>query len=130
MIADTSFIIDLARQKKEAREKLQHLIDRRLILKLTVVTVFELWGGLYRARNYTKEARIIFEVISGKEILPLDELAARVSGKIDGILSRQGARIGTRDVLIAGIALTANEELVTRNIKHFSRVPGLKLESY
>ncbi len=32
--------------------------------------------------------------------------------------------------MIASIVLTANERLVTRNVKHFSQIPNLGLESW
>jgi tRNA(fMet)-specific endonuclease VapC len=34
------------------------------------------------------------------------------------------------DVLLAGIAVANDAVLVTRNLKHFSRTEGLKLESW
>ena len=38
--------------------------------------------------------------------------------------------IGDFDVLIAATALDAGILLVTGNVEHFQRVPGLELESY
>ena len=34
------------------------------------------------------------------------------------------------DCMIASIALLENEILLTRNTKHFTRISGLKVESY
>jgi hypothetical protein len=44
-----------------------------------------------------------------------------------GLLERSGAAIGMADSLIAGIVLSAGGDLLTRNRRHFERVPGLKL---
>lgn len=39
-------------------------------------------------------------------------------------------KIGRADLLIAGIALAHGATLVTRNLRHFRQVPGLKLENW
>lgn len=38
--------------------------------------------------------------------------------------------IGTQDLRIAALALTHDAVLLTRNARHFSRVPGLRFESW
>lgn len=38
--------------------------------------------------------------------------------------------INIEDIMLAGIALTHNESIITRNIKHFSKIEGLKIETY
>ena len=45
-------------------------------------------------------------------------------------LRARGQMIGDFDVLIAATALDAGIPLVTGNVEHFQRVPGLELESY
>lgn len=45
-------------------------------------------------------------------------------------LEAQGIPIGSHDMLIAAIALAYDLIVVTHNIKHFSRVEGLKVEDW
>ena len=45
-------------------------------------------------------------------------------------LRKEGIRIGAMDLRIAAIALTNDATVVTRNVAHFQKVPGLKLEDW
>lgn len=130
MIADTVFIVDLIRGRKKAWAKLQVLARRGISVDLTAITIFELWSGLSLVKDYKKEHKKVLEVISQKRILDFGTKSAKVAGEIDAKLKNKGLKIGTMDTMIAGIALTHNAKLLTRNIKHFSLIPRLKLEKY
>ena len=60
----------------------------------------------------------------------LDAVAAERAGEVDAHLLRQGAPIDPEDSMIAGIALASGEPLLTRNVRHFSRIAGLRIEEY
>jgi predicted nucleic acid-binding protein len=60
-------------------------------------------------------------------VLPLDRAAAEKAAEVRRKLDHTGQPIGMGDSLIAGIALTHNLPLLTRNRKHFERVANLKL---
>jgi predicted nucleic acid-binding protein len=47
-----------------------------------------------------------------------------------GRLEMEGRTISEIDALIASVALERDELLVTRNVRHFARVPGLRVETY
>ncbi len=46
------------------------------------------------------------------------------------MLALKGEPIGDLDTLIASIALTNRQILVTKNKAHFEKIPGLVVESY
>jgi type I restriction-modification system DNA methylase subunit len=64
------------------------------------------------------------------DILEFSIAASETFWKLSIDLKRNGTEIGDFDLLIASIALTYGETLLTRNVRHFSRVPGLAVESY
>jgi hypothetical protein len=63
-------------------------------------------------------------------MLPFEKSTARIFGMVVGDLEKQGLPISDMDALIASVALEHDELLVTRNVRHFERVRGLRVESY
>lgn len=62
-----------------------------------------------------------------REDLHLTRRAGLRGGTLLGELRRNGDAIGVRDAIQAGICLETGTTLVTRNVSHFERVPGLEL---
>jgi tRNA(fMet)-specific endonuclease VapC len=62
--------------------------------------------------------------------LPFDDASARAYGEIRAALSRAGTPIGPNDLMIASIALTNGLVLITRNVREFGRVAGLRTEDW
>jgi tRNA(fMet)-specific endonuclease VapC len=58
-------------------------------------------------------------------LLPFDQPAAELAGRIAGDLERIGQTIGVTDTMIAAIALEKGLELVTGNTSDFQRVQQL-----
>jgi tRNA(fMet)-specific endonuclease VapC len=129
-LADTSFLIDLMRGLAAARERRAALEAAGGPIGVPAIVVYELERGAEASRTPPAERARIRQVLSARPVLPLDEAAARAAGTIEGALRRQGVAIDPEDALIAGTALSRAEPLVTRNVRHFGRVPGLTLETY
>ena len=51
----------------------------------------------------------------------------RSFARLRGMLRRNGEMIGIGDLIIAATALEHERTLVTRNVRHFSRIPGLSI---
>jgi tRNA(fMet)-specific endonuclease VapC len=64
------------------------------------------------------------------EIVGFTKDTARIFGSVVGRLEQEGQAISDIDGLIASVALELGEPLVTRNPKHFDRVPALRVETY
>lgn len=68
------------------------------------------------------------ELLAQIIIVPLDETAAV---QFDRLRAVKGLRkIGRADLLIASIVLTHRATLVTRNVRHFRKVPGLTVTNW
>lgn len=60
-------------------------------------------------------------------LLPIDPQDALIAAEIRQDIEARGKPIGMADYLIAAVCLSSNCVLLTRNLKHFERIDGLKL---
>lgn len=120
VIADTDALIDfVARQGAHAQVRRLASAGR---LATTAVSAFELWRGCESDSDREGMRR----ALRGIPVYPLNDAAARRAAELWRELATN--RIGERDTLIAGIALAVGLPLLTSNVKHFQRVPGLRVE--
>ena len=65
------------------------------------------------------------QLLRPMQLLPFDRECAAHAAQIRAHLDAAGTPIGAHDLLIAAIALRHQATLVTRNVREFTRVPGL-----
>lgn len=125
---DTSVLVALIRKDQAALEGLKAEAKKGGVVSTTLVNLCELYAGAYGSTNPQKELRRVEELVSKFVLLELNEGAAKRYGMLvsDAALKREP--VGDFDLIIASIALEQNQKLVTRNVKHFSRIPGLEVE--
>lgn len=96
----------------------------------TSITVAELVYGAARRRNPRLSERIEQVIAEGGVVLPFDEAAAHVYGSLRLTLEQRGEPLAEPDLRIASIALAYELTMVTGNVRHFGRVPGLAVENW
>ena len=121
IVADTDVLIDFLAGKGEA-DAVEQLL-RRGALRTTVISRFELLSGAKSSRQLAR----VTQLLGGVPSLHLDDASADAAGEIRKALEATGKAIGMADSLIAGIVTTHNGTLLTRNRRHFERVPGMRL---
>ncbi len=122
IVADTDVLIDFLRGQGAGADRIALELEAGQ-LATTVVTRFELLAG---ARNERQRSAILV-LLEGLVTLPLDTAAADQAAQIRRSLQDEGRDIGMADSLIAGITVVRRGILLTRNRRHFDRVPGLAL---
>jgi tRNA(fMet)-specific endonuclease VapC len=128
MILDTTFLIDLLKSDKSAVAKAYELDNASDVVMTTAITVFELWQGVHDAPE--KEKQHVLALLESFGLESLDMTSAKDAGTIFDTLRRKGKEIDPEDCMIAGIARIRGEPLLTRNVKHFERIDGLKVTTY
>ncbi len=94
----------------------------------SAVVIGELFKGAFLSRQRDRHLRNIRDrVLLAVTPLPYDLAVARVFGRIQAALQDAGMPLADADAQIAATAIHHDLELVTGNIRHFSRVPGLKI---
>ncbi len=74
--------------------------------------------------------RIAQEVLPRVRVLPLTTAAAEKAGDLIAVLEARGNPIELEDILIGATAFVNRLTTVTRNVRHFDRIEGLKVESW
>ena len=128
-LLESSFLIDVMRNKQPALELLDSLEHREPALFVATPSIMELWAGALLSNRPDGEQRKIEELLDSLESAPLDAASAKRSAEVWTELSRKGVVIEAIDTMIAGIALSRGETVVTRD-EHYARVQGLKVLKY
>jgi len=127
---DTSVLVPLLRKEESALNRLRSEADRGSRVLTTVVSLCELYAGAYASRDPPKELKKVERLLSRLEILELTKQASRKYGELLNYPAIRTQPIGDFDLIIAAIALSAEEALSTRDPEHFGRVPGLVVEQW
>ncbi|MCE7939082.1 VapC toxin family PIN domain ribonuclease [bacterium] len=122
IVADTDVLIDFLADRNPGAGRVAIEIAAGQ-LYTTAVTRFELLAG---ARTDVQRVRVL-QLLGPLRVLALDTPAADAAAEVRRSLEAGGMSIGMADSLIAGIVLSQGGLLLTRNRRHFERVPGLKL---
>jgi tRNA(fMet)-specific endonuclease VapC len=62
--------------------------------------------------------------------LPITDEIIIQAADLYALLHQEGQLISDADILIAATALRHNLVMVTENVDHFRRIPGLRIESW
>ena len=134
LILDSSIVIAAERRGHTVLQILEQIQSNHgeIEIALSVVTIAELMHGAYRAKTEANRvARLAFieRLASDVPVHPVTIETARMVGRIEGQQAAQGIAIGFEDLAIGVTALQLGFDVATLNVRHFERIPGLKLVS-
>ena len=137
IILDTDHLSEFQKGTSSGRQLKDRLERCGEPIATTIISAEELLRGWLAAihREHDPERQIrgydrlgqLFRFFASWTVLPWDEAATAIFGQ----LKQRKLRIGTMDLKIASITLThGGATLVTRNLRDFQVVPGLRVEDW
>ena len=97
---------------------------------ISSITLSELLYGVSKSSKPEQNQIALSQFVAPLEIMPYGDDAAQSYGDLRAGLEKQGAPIGSLDMLIAAHAISLNSILVTNNEKEFVRIPNLKIDNW
>jgi len=130
LILDSSVIIAAERRG----ENVERLIERIVAATgdqeaaLSAIGLTELIHGLYRAKTPAMRLQrqsFLDELLADLTVYPYTKETAMLAGKLDGEQQSKGVVIPFGDLLIGATALSLGFSVLTANLRHFQKIPGL-----
>lgn len=123
-LLDSDYIINFLHGEKHAVEMMSHFQQQSLFT--SVICVGEIMEGLYFGKHKKKISQ--FEgFLKNITIIEIDRKIVEQFARIRVRLRKKGKLIDNLDLLIASSCLAYDLILVTNNIRHFQRIPKLKI---
>jgi tRNA(fMet)-specific endonuclease VapC len=125
---DTDVLIDYLRKPSpEIKRFMECVFEKRLNACITSINAFEIWFGAFLAPEKAKLARCTEDFLSQLEVVDFDYASSVEAGRVLADLRKSGEPTEIRDLFVGCICKVSNMPLVTRNLKHYGRIRGLKI---
>ena len=125
-LLDTNVLIEIFRGSHVLQ---QHIASKGLEKCLvSELSLGELYVGAFKSGRKEHFDQIGF-IEQSFRVIPPEGLAS-VYGKIRADLELAGTPVEDMDLLLAATAVSRGLTLVTHNVRHFSRIPGLQVEDW
>lgn len=125
-LLDSDVIINHIRGIKE--------IDQKIIsenIAISVISYGELLYGANKSKYREKNLNQIQTFLNklNVQLLNINKEIIQTFAELKALLELKGQKLDNFDILIGATALIHSLTLITKNIKHFQRIPDLKLAS-
>jgi tRNA(fMet)-specific endonuclease VapC len=125
-LLDTDICISLIKNRYGIRNKVERVgVENCAVSEITIAELFYGAAKSGQIKHYDDVKTIIdlFKVVS---VYP----SLKLFGELKATLEMAGKRLDNFDLLIGSTAIHNEMDMVTSNIRHFERIPGIKLEDW
>lgn len=124
---DTDVIIDFLKHREPGYSTVSRLTRENS--NISIITWIEVSYGIKKSQKAEKHRKEFNDFLSHFDIsiINIDKKTAKEFVDLQLSLEREGQRLDDSDLFIASTAIANNLKLVTRNIKHFSRIKNISL---
>lgn len=126
-LLDTNICVALLKQNILAVEQFN---TKASFCYLPTIVVAELYKGVYCSQRVQQNLTVLLQFLNLMPIVEFDRSAAEEFGKIQAELRKIGRPTGEIDAIIAAIARSRQDILVTENTRHFINISGLQQENW
>jgi predicted nucleic acid-binding protein len=127
-LLDTDIVIYSLKGHPAVKKNLER--NLHAALKISIVTLMELYYGAYKSQKVTSNIGKIKSIEEAFEIIPIGRESADVFAMLKANLEKAGTPLDDFDLILAACALANDLVLVTNNVKHFERIEGLRLTNW
>lgn len=124
-LLDADWIIQALAGRPHATAALNRLAGTRIAISF--FTVGEVYEGAFQSSNPQAHVDSFREFFRPFRIVNLNDAIMSEFAEIRALLRRQGNLIPDFDILIGATAVHYDLTLLTYNVRHFDRIPDLKL---
>ena len=124
-LVDTDWAVYYLRGKEPYVARLRYLQQQGL--SISVISVAELYEGVYRAPNPEAKEEGLKQFLAGMAVADFTSGTARTFGRLRAEMRQKGETVADLDLLIASTAVYHGLTLITDNRRHYDRIPGIRL---
>lgn len=126
-LLDTNICIFMLKQRYNVQDRIYDIgIEHCYISEITIA---ELFYGAFKSMNPLRGRNEVFQLMSDFEIISATD-AIETFGQLKADMERSGNKIDDFDLLIGATAITHDLIMVTDNVKHLGKIPGIQLENW
>ena len=124
-LIDSDVLINFLKGEEIAIKTIKKLQNKPLYI--SVISVGEILEGLLETKNM-KKLSSFKELLKTVTTINIDFQIIEKFASVRKFLRKKGLLIDNFDLLIASTCLTRDLILISNNISHFKRIPGLKIK--
>jgi tRNA(fMet)-specific endonuclease VapC len=128
-LIDTDILSYYLKGDSTVVKSFEEYLDHYDLIEISLITYYEIISGLL-AKSALKQLAVFEDFISENSVLPLTENSIKISAELYSTLRQSGNSIDDIDLFIAGVAIENEMILITNNVNHFGRIPGLKIANW
>jgi predicted nucleic acid-binding protein len=134
LVLDSSTVIAAERRQESIADFVESILRAHgpLDLSLSPVSVAELVHGIFRAQTPAASQRrrlYIEEIVSLIPVHRVTKETGWLVGQIQGQEAAKGNVLPLNDLMIAAAAIEQGYAVLTGNVRHFRKIPGLTVIS-
>jgi len=126
---DSSIIIEILRSNVTVVNNMLKAVGTKNKIAICSIAYYEVMRGFDKDKN-RKKVEMFDALCNDAERFSLSDKAIDIATDIYRYLSKRGQKIEDDDIFIAAITLANDATLITDNVKHFERVPNLKVVNW